>query len=221
MVVFSVVFGQLVQVPSGGIPTPLFYYAALVPWTWFSNSLAAASDSLVGQAHLVRRVYFPRLLVPLARILATCVDYLLALSVLVGMILWYGYVPSPLALIVIPAMTLLTLLTALGISLWFSAMNVRFRDVRYAVPFVIQLGLFITPVIYPTTLIEDEAVRTLLGINPMVSVIEYIRWVLLNTPTQIAPPLPMLVLSCATAFIILLSGLIYFSRAESTFADVV
>lgn len=216
MVVFSLFFGRLAQVPSDGIPYPIFSYTALVPWTLFAYGLTQASNSLVGSANLLRKVYFPRLIIPLAAVLSGMVDFVLAFLVLVGMMLAYGIVPTA-HLIWLPGFVLLALTTSLGVGLWLSAMNVQFHDVRYTVPFLTQFWLFATPIAYPSSLLSQPW-RTVYGLNPMVGVVEGFRWALLETPTA---PGPMLAVSTLVALALLVSGALYFRRMERTFADVV
>ncbi len=216
MVVFSVFFGRLARIPSDGIPYPIFSYTALVPWTFFAHGLSQASNSLVGGANLIKKVYFPRLAMPVATVLSGVVDFLLAFIVLLGMMLAYGIVPTVNALW-LPLFLLLALVTSLGTGLWLSAMNVQFRDVRYTVPFITQFWLFATPIAYPSSLLS-EPWRTLYGINPMAGVVEGFRWALLATDTA---PGPIIIVSSLTALTLLVSGAFYFRRMEKTFADVV
>ncbi len=216
MIVFSLFFGNLAKIPSDGIPYPIFAYAALVPWTFFANGLGQASNSLVGSANLIKKVYFPRLAVPISTVLSGVVDFALAFVVLLGMMLWFGIVPT-LAILWLPIFLLLALVTSLGVGLWLSAMNVQFRDVRYVVPFLTQFWLFATPIAYPSSLLP-EAWRTVYALNPMVGVVEGFRWALLGTNTA---PGPMIVVSSVAALAILVSGAFYFRRMEKTFADVV
>jgi len=216
MVVFSLFFGRLAQIPSDGIPYPIFSYAALVPWTFFANGLSQSSASLVGSANLIKKVYFPRLVVPVSAVMAGGVDFVLAFVVLLGMMLFYGIVPTA-AIVWLPLLLLLALVTSLGVGLWLTAMNVQFRDVRYAVPFLVQAWMFATPIAYPSSLL-DEPWRTLYGINPMVGVVEGFRWALLGTETA---PGPIILVSALVAVGLLVSGAFYFRRMEKTFADVV
>jgi lipopolysaccharide transport system permease protein len=216
MVVFSLFFGRLAKMPSDGIPYPIFSYAALVPWTFFANGLGQASNSLVGSANLIKKVYFPRLAVPIATILAGVIDFVLAFVVLLGMMLYYGIMPT-LNVIWLPALLLLALVTALGVGLWMSALNVQFRDVRYVVPFLTQFWMFATPIAYPSSLLP-EPWRTLYGLNPMVGVVEGFRWALLGSAEA---PGPIVAASALAALILLVSGALYFRRMEQTFADVV
>lgn len=216
MVVFSVFFGRLGKIPSDGIPYPIFSYAALVPWTFFAQGLSQASNSLVGSANLIKKVYFPRLSIPIAAVISGLVDFSLAFLVLLGMVLYYGITPT-INVIWLPLLLLLTLVTSLGVSLWLSAMNVQFRDVRHAIPFMTQFWLFATPVAYPSSLLS-EPWRTLYSLNPMVGVVEGFRWALLGTETA---PGAMIIVSSLAALAILVSGTFYFRRLEKTFADVV
>lgn len=216
MVVFSLFFGRLARVPSDGIPYPIFAYAALVPWTFFANGLSESSNSLVGSANLIRKVYFPRLVVPIASVISGVVDFVLAFVILLGMMLYFGIVPTR-NVVWLPLLLLLGLVTALGVGLWLSALNVEFRDVRYVLPFLTQFWMFSTPIAYPSSLL-DEPWRTVYGLNPMVGVVEGFRWALLGTDT--APGLIIIVSSLA-ALAILIGGAFYFRRMEKTFADVV
>ncbi len=216
MLVFTLFFGKLANIQSDGIPYALFSYTALVPWTFFANGLSQSADSLVGSANLIKKVYFPRLVVPLAAVLSGVVDFALAFVVLIGMMLYYGIAPT-LNVIWLPALLLLALITALGVGLWLSALNVEFRDVRYVVPFLVQLWLFATPIAYPSSLLP-EPWRTIYGLNPMAGVVEGFRWALLGANTA---PGPMVLVSALAAVAILVSGAYYFRRMEKTFADVV
>ncbi|MBN1217549.1 MAG: ABC transporter permease [Anaerolineae bacterium] len=216
MVIFSLFFGRLAKVPSDGLPYPIFSYAALVPWTFFANALNQASNSLVQNANMLKKVSFPRMTMPIATVFAGIVDFVLAFSVLLGMMFFYGLVPTINALW-LPLFLLLALATSLGVSLWLSAMNVQFRDVRYITPFLVQAWLFATPIAYPSSLLSKPW-RTLYGINPMVGVVEGFRWALLGTDTA---PGPILIVSTLVALGLLVSGAFYFRRMEKTFADVV
>ena len=216
MVVFSLFFGKLAKMPSDGIPYPLFSYAALVPWTFFANGLSQASNSLVGSAHLITKVYFPRLTVPISSVISGIIDFVLAFMVLLGIMAYYGVFPT-LNVIWLPFLLLLALITALGVGMWFSALNVQFRDVHYVLPFLTQAWLFATPIVYPSSLLS-EPWRTLYGINPMVGVVEGFRWALLGTQTA---PGPMIIVSSIAALTILVAGAFYFRSMEKTFADMV
>jgi lipopolysaccharide transport system permease protein len=215
MVVFSLFFGQLAKVPSDGIPYPIFSFTALLPWTLFAYALGQASNSLVGSSNLITKVYFPRLVIPLASVLSGLVDFVIAFAILLGMMVFYGVRPTP-AVFLVPLFLLLALVTALGVGIWLSALNVEYRDVRYVIPFLTQLWLFATPVAYPSSLLA-EPFRTIYGINPMVGVVDGFRWALLGSP----PPGPMIGVSAAVSVALLVSGGFYFRRMERTFADVV
>ena len=216
LVVFSLFFGRLAGVPSDGVPYPIFSYTALVPWTFFANGLALSSNSLVGSANLISKVYFPRLIVPTATILSGIVDFVLAFIVLMGMMLVYGIMPTA-NVIWLPFFLLLALITSLGTGLWLSALNVQFRDVKYIVPFLTQLWMFLTPIAYPSTMLP-EPWRTLYGINPMAGVVEGFRWALLGTEMTVGP---MIAVSTVAAVILMMSGAFYFRRMERLFADMV
>ena len=216
MVVFSLFFGRLAKMPSDDIPYPMFSYAALVPWTFFANGLNQASSGMVSHSNLVKKIYFPRLAIPIARVLAGTVDFVLAFIVLLGMMLAYGIAPT-VNVLWLPLFLCLALITSLGVALWLSAMNVQFRDVGHTVPFIIQFWMFATPIAYPSSLLA-EPWRTLYGLNPMAGVVEGFRWALLDTDTA---PGPIIVVSSLVALTLLVSGAFYFRRMERTFADVV
>ncbi|HYJ86797.1 MAG TPA: ABC transporter permease [Pyrinomonadaceae bacterium] len=216
MVVFSLFFGYLGKIPSDGIPYPIFSFAALVPWTFFANGLGQSSNSLVGSGVLISKVYFPRLIIPLASIFSGIVDFLVAFVMLLAMMIYFGLGPT-LNILWLPLFVTLALITSLGVGLWFSALNVKYRDVRYVVPFITQFWLFATPIAYPSSLLP-EPWRTVYGLNPMVGVVEGFRWVLLGTNTA---PGPIIAVSASAAVIILISGAFYFRRMEKTFADLV
>lgn len=216
MVIFSLFFGRLAKVPSDGLPYPIFSYTALIPWMFFANGINLSTNSLVSGGGLIKKVYFPRLIVPTASVVAGLVDFAPAFAVLLGMMLYYGIYPTA-QMIWIPAFLLLALVTSLGVGMWLSAMNVRFRDVRYAVPFLVQCWLFATPIAYPSSLLPEQW-KPVYALNPMVGVVEGFRWALLGTASA---PGPMILVSSATALALLLSGAFYFRRMERTFADVV
>lgn len=216
MVVFSLFFGRLAGIPSDDVPYPLFSFAALVPWWFFANAITQSSNSLVSGANLLRKIYFPRLVMPTASVLAGVIDLLVATTVLFLMMAWYGILPNWTALW-LPLLFLLELATALGAGFWLSALNVQFRDVRYAVPFLVQLWMFATPIAYPSSIVP-ESWRGLYALNPMVGVIEGSRWALLGTETA---PGPMVLVSAFAALALLISGALYFRRTERMFADIV
>jgi len=215
MVVFTLFFGNLAKVPSEGIPYPLFNYAALLPWTLFAEGINRSSQSLVQDVNLVKKVYFPRLVMPLASILSPVVDFIIAFTILVGMMFYYSYSPT-ISVLWLPAFILLTLVTSLGVGLWLSAINVKYHDVRYVVPFLVQLWLFASPVVYSSSLLPQRF-QIIYGINPMTGVIEGFRWALLGTE----PPGSMIAVSVVVVIVILVSGAFYFRRNEKTFADII
>ena len=216
MVIFSVVFGRLAGISSDGLPYPIFAFTALLPWTLFATGVSQAANSLVGHQNLLKKVYFPRLALPVGAVVIGLVDLAFASLVLGGMMVFYDVQLSLTALLVVP-LILLDLVTALGVGLWFAALNVRYRDIRYVVPFVLQAWLFLTPVAYPSSLI-DQPWRTLYAINPTVGVVEGVRWAVLGADTA---PGPLVAVSTAAALLILAGGLYYFRQVEGTFADVV
>ena len=216
MVIFALFFGKLAKMPSDGIPYPLFAFAALVPWTFFAQGLTFSSNSLVANQGLIRKVYFPRLVIPIATVASALVDFCIAFVVLLGMMLAYYVVPTP-AAVCLPLLFLLALVTALGAGLWLSALNVLYRDIQYVVPFLVQVWLFLTPIVYPSSLIPERW-RLLYALNPMTGVVEGFRWVLFDTNTA---PGPMIIVSAMAALVLLLSGLLFFRRMERLFSDVV
>jgi len=216
MAVFSLFFGRLAGIPSDGIPYPLFAFAALVPWTFFANGLAQSANSLVANQNLLRKVYFPRLAIPVAAVMSGLVDFGIACLMLLGLMVGYGVFPTA-NIIWIPALLALALVTALGAGLWFAALNVQYRDVAYVVPFVVQFWLLATPIAYPSSLLPAPW-RILYGLNPMAGVVEGFRWSLLGADTA---PGAMLAVSSVAAVAVLVGGALYFRRLEATFADAV
>jgi len=216
MIVFSVFFGRLAKVPSNGLPYPLFSLCALIPWQFFSTALAQTSNSVVTEKQLVTKVYFPRLAVPLSSTLSSLVDLLVSFALLLAMMAWYRVMPGP-AVILLPALVILALLSSLAVGLWLSALNVRYRDFRYTVPFLIQFWLFATPVAYPSSLVPERW-RVLYALNPMATVVEGFRWALLDGP---GPAPSMVVASSLAVAVTLVAGLYYFRRTEKLLADLV
>jgi homopolymeric O-antigen transport system permease protein len=216
MVVFTLFFGNLAKVPSDGIPYPLFSFTGLVPWTLFAYSLTESSGSLVTNQNLITKVYFPRLIIPLASVLAGLVDFAISFAVLLLLMLYYGVVPNAFAL-TIPIFVVLAVLAALSIGIWLSALNVEFRDVRYTIPFLTQLWMFVTPLAYASSLVPQRW-RLIYGLNPMAGVVEGFRWALLGKTD--APGL-LLAASIPAVVLLLIGGAYYFRRMERTFADVV
>jgi homopolymeric O-antigen transport system permease protein len=222
MLVFTIFFGRLARIGSEGVPYPLFSYIALIPWTFFTYGLTQSSNSLVGTAHLITKVYFPRLVIPIAAVLSGLVDSLLALLLVAPMLAYYGVAPSP-AVLLLPVFLLLAFATALGAGLWLSALNVEYRDIHHIVPFFAQLWLFVTPVIYPASSVTGKLKALglpdwLVGLNPMSGVVGGFRWALLGTPTC---PISLILASAIVALALLISGAFYFRRMERTFADLV
>jgi len=216
MIIFSIFFGRIAKIPSEGIPYPIFSYAALLPWTLFSQGTIQASNSLVSSASLITKVYFPRLVIPISAVLSPLIDFAIAFVVLIGMMIYYGVYPTVMVFW-FPVFLLLTLVTTFGISIWFSALNVKYRDVRYAIPFLVQIWLFATPVIYPSTILQGKW-RVFLGLNPMTAVIEGFRWSLLGVG-KIGGR--MIWASIAVAVVLFFTGIFYFQKTERSFADVV
>jgi lipopolysaccharide transport system permease protein len=216
MVVFSIFFGRLAGIPSEGLPYPIFAYSALLPWQLFAYALTQSSNSLVANEHLITKVYFPRLVIPVSAVLAGLLDFLIAFVVLIGMMMYYHIRPTT-AVWTVPLFVLLAVGAALGVGMWLSALNVQYRDVRYAIPFLTQIWLFATPVAYPSTLVP-ESWRALYGVNPMAGVVEGFRWALLG---KAEGPGALLAVSITIVMLILVGGLYYFRRTEKTFADVV
>jgi len=216
MVVFSLFFGRLARVPSDGVPYPVFTLCALLPWQLFSHALTESSNSVVGNQNLITKVYFPRLVIPIASVLGGVIDFVIAFGLLLVLMLYYGIAPG-LPIVTLPGFILLALLTALGVGLWLAALNAQYRDVRYTINFLVQLWLVATPVAYPSSLIPERW-RAIYGLNPMAGVVEGFRWALLG---KSEPPGLMLWVSIAVVVLLLVGGLYYFRRMEQQFADVV
>ena len=216
MVVFSVFFGRWLGVPSGDVPYPIFSYTALLPWGLFSKAIADAGRSLVTNRAMITKVYFPRLTIPLASVLAGIVDFSIAFVVLLGM-MWYYHIQITSNIWTLPFFLLLTLITSLGVGLWLSAMNVFYRDIGYIIPFLTQIWFYLSPIVYATSTVPEKW-QPIYALNPMVGVIDGLRWALLG---QEPSPGPLLIISSAMAVVMLVSGVIYFRRVERTFADMV
>ncbi|MFA0739420.1 MAG: hypothetical protein LKKZDAJK_002542 [Candidatus Fervidibacter sp.] len=216
MVVFSLFFGKLAKIPSHGLPYPVFYYSALLPWMYFAGALQNATNTIIEHQRVITKVYFPRIILPLAAVLSGLVDFGIAFLILIGMMLFYGIIPT-LAVLWLPFLMLLAVMTAFGVGLWLSALNAIYRDVRYAVPFLIQFWMFASPVAYPSSLVPERW-QWLYGLNPMAGVIEGFRWALTG---QGQPPQSLFAVSVLAVFLVLLGGLIYFRRIEGTIADLV
>lgn len=216
MVVFSIFFGNLAGVPSDGLPYPVFSFCGLLPWQLFAFALTQSSNSLVNNAHVLTKVYFPRLIIPFASMIAGLIDFAIAFVVLVGIMFYYDIIPGW-ALITLPFFVLLALAAALSVGLWLSTLNVKYRDVRYTIPFLTQFWLFVTPVAYSSSLVPSKW-QAVYAINPMAGVVEGFRWALLGKP---APPQALLIVSVVATAILLVGGLFYFARMEKTFSDII
>ena len=216
MLIFTLIFGILAKIPSDGVPYPLFAYSALLPWQLFVYALTQSSNSLIENARLISKVYFPRLVVPLASVVAGVVDFFIAFSILILLMFYYGVVPTW-GVLALPFFLILALGAAMSVGLWMSALNVKYRDVRYTVPFLAQAWMFATPIVYPSSMIP-EAWRWLYGLNPMAGVVEGFRWALLGTEIL---HLPLILVSATVVVISLVGGLYYFKRMEKMFADLV
>jgi len=216
MVIFSIFFGKLAGLPSDNIPYPIFSFSAMVVWTFFANGVTLSANSMVAEANTIKKVYFPRLAIPIAAVLSGGIDFALAFLVLLAMMGFYGIMPT-IAVLWLPLLLVLALITALGVGLWFSAMNVMFRDVRHAIPFIVQAWLFLTPIAYPSSLLHGTW-KVIYGLNPMAGVVDGFRWALLGVQSR---PGPMILTSTVVAIALLVSGAFFFRRMERSFADVV
>jgi len=215
MVIFTVFFGGLAKIASDGVPYPLFVLAALLPWTLFAEGLTRSTTSMVTNANIMTKVYFPRLIMPLSSIISPLVDFAVSFIILIAMMVYYGFMPT-LNILFLPVFLLLALATALGVGLWLSALNVKYRDFQYTVPFLIQIWMFASPVVYPASLVSDS-MRIWYGLNPMAGVIEGFRWALLGT----GAPSAMVLVSVGMVIVLLVSGMFYFRRMEQYYADIV
>ena len=216
MIIFTLVFGKFANMPSDGLPYPIFTFAALLPWTYFSKALSQSVSSVVADANLITKVYFPRLLLPLAAVVGGLIDFAIAFVFLLGMMAWYGLAPHS-GILLLPFFVLLTMLTALSVSVWLSVINVRYRDVGQAIPFLVQIWLFASPVAYPVSVVPENW-RFLYNLNPLAGIIEGFRWALLGSQN---PPLVSLLPTTAVVLVLLYGGIVFFKRMEKTFADVV
>lgn len=217
MLVFTLVFSKLAKLPSGGAPYPILVFAALLPWQFFSSAFSGAGDSLVSNAGMISKVYFPRLVIPASAVIVAFVDFLISLIILVGLMIWYGFEPN-LRMLTLPLFIFVAFAAAMGTGLWFAALNVKYRDFRIIVPFVVQFGLYISPVGFSSNIVPEKW-RLLYSMNPMVGVIDGFRWAILGGNTQLY--WPGLLLSLALIFVILVTGILYFRKTEKTFADVI
>jgi lipopolysaccharide transport system permease protein len=217
MVVFTIVFGQLAKLPSQGVPYPILVFAGLLPWQFFSNALSECSGSLVGNANLISKVYFPRLIVPASAVIVSLVDFMISGMILLGLMAWYNFIPDW-RILTLPLFILIALLASMGAGLWLAALTVEYRDFRFIVPFIVQFGLYISPVGFSSSIVPEQW-RLLYSLNPMVSVIDGFRWAILGGDAKI--DLPGFSLSLSLVFLLLWSGIWYFRRMERTFADVI
>jgi len=216
MIIFTVVFGKFANMPSDGLPYPIFSFAALLPWTYFSKALNQSVSSVVADANLITKVYFPRLLLPLSAVVGGLIDFAIAFVFLLVMMAWYGLAPQW-GILLLPFFVLLTMLTALSVSVWLSVVNVRYRDVGQAIPFLVQIWLFASPVAYPASVVPENW-RFLYNLNPLAGIIEGFRWALLGSQN---PPMVSLLSTSAVVLALLYGGIVFFKRMEKTFADVV
>jgi lipopolysaccharide transport system permease protein len=217
MLVFTLVFSKLAKLPSGGVPYPILVFAALLPWQFFSSAFSGAGESLVSNAAMISKVYFPRLVIPASAVIVAFVDFLISVIILVGLMIWYGFAPN-LRMLTLPLFIFVAFAAAMGTGLWFAALNVKYRDFRIIVPFVVQFGLYISPVGFSSTIVPEQW-RLLYSMNPMVGVIDGFRWAILGGDTRLY--WPGFLLSLALVFVILATGIFYFRKTEKTFADVI
>jgi len=217
MLVLTVIFGKLAKFPSEGVPYPILVFSAMLPWQLFANSLSESSTSLITNRNMITKIYFPRLIVPTSSVIVCLVDFLISLSILGVFMIWYHFAPGW-RILILPLFLLLALTTAMGVGFWISALNVKYRDFRYIIPFVVQFGLYISPVGFSSSVVPEKW-RLLYSINPMVGVIDGFRWSIIGGNSQIY--LPGFLLSVGLTLVIFLSGLSYFRKTERTFADVI
>lgn len=216
MLIFTVIFGYFAKLPSDGVPYPLFTYCALLPWNYFARSLSGSSNSLVGSAHLITKVYFPRLIIPLSKVFSGLIDFLIAFLFLIGMMIWYGIVPTK-GIFFLPLFLIIAMLASLGVGLWLTALNVKYRDIQFVVPFLTQIWMYSSPVAYSISIVPEKW-QWVYGLNPMAGVIEGFRWALLG---KMAPNGEMMVASSLIVIVVFLTGLYYFKKMEQTFADII
>lgn len=217
MVVFTVVFGKLANLPNEGVPYPILVFSAMLPWQFFANALSECSNSLIGNANLISKVYFPRLIVPASSVIVSFVDFLVSGMILLGLMAWYNFVPDW-RILTLPLFIVVAFAASMGVGLWLAALNVKYRDFRYIVPFIVQFGLYISPVGFSSSLVPQEW-RLLYSLNPMVGVIDGFRWAILGGESKLY--WPGFSLSLALVILLLYSGIWYFRKTEKTFADVI
>ena len=217
MIVFTIIFGRLAKLPSDGVPYPILVYSAMLPWQFFATSFSDASNSLISNSNMLTKIYFPRLIIPSSTIIVNLVDFLISFVILIGLMIWYHFVPSW-TIVLLPLFLILAIISSFGAGLYVSAMNVKYRDFKYIVPFIVQFGMYISPVGFSSNVIPDKY-RLLYSINPMVGVIDGFRWAILGGDTQIY--LPGFLLSIVLLFLILIFGVRYFRKVEGSFADII
>lgn len=217
MIIFTVVFGYLAKLPSAGVPYPLLVFAAMLPWNFCANALSESSTSLIGNANLLSKIYFPRIIIPVSSIIVSLIDFVISLVIMAGTMMWYGYLPDW-RIITVPIFLLLAFLPVAGAGLWFSSLNVKYRDFRYVVPFMLQLGLYVSPVGFASSIVPEKW-RLLYALNPMVGVIDGFRWALLNGNVELY--WPGIVLSTVLSLTLLVTGLWFFRKTERILADVI
>ena len=217
MLVFTFVFSKLARLPSGGVPYPILVFAALLPWQFFSNAFSEAGNSLISNSSMISKVYFPRLIIPISTVMVSFVDFLISGLILVGIMIWYGFVPDW-RILMLPIFIFIAIAAAMGAGLWIAALNVKYRDFRYIIPFVVQFGLYISPVGFSSNIVPEKW-RLLYSLNPMVGVIDGFRWAILGGDTQIY--LPGILLSMLLITVMVITGIMYFRKTEKTFADVI
>jgi lipopolysaccharide transport system permease protein len=217
MVVLTVVFGNLAKMPSEGVPYPILVFAAMLPWQFFANSFSGASNSLIANTSLISKIYFPRLIIPTSSVVVSFVDFLISAAILMGLMVWYGFLPTW-RMIALPLLILIAITAAMGAGLWISALNVKYRDFRYVVPFIVQFGLYISPVGFSSSVVPDKW-RLVYSLNPMVGVIDGFRWAILGNDALLF--MPGFILSIGLVVLLLICGIKYFRATERTFADVI
>jgi lipopolysaccharide transport system permease protein len=217
MVVFTIVFGQLAKLPSQGVPYPILVFAGMLPWQFFANALSECSGSLVGNANLISKVYFPRLIVPASAVIVSFVDFMISGMILLGLMAWYNFIPD-IRILTLPIFILIGCAASMGVGLWLAALTVQYRDFRFIVPFIVQFGLYISPVGFSSNIVPEQW-RLVYSLNPMVGVIDGFRWAILGGDAKIY--VPGFALSLALVFLLLWSGIWYFRKMEKTFADVI
>ncbi len=217
MLVFTLVFGKLAKLPAGNVPYPILVFAALLPWQFFSSALTEAGNSLIANANMISKVYFPRLVIPTSAVIVSFVDFLISFTILVGLMVWYGRLPDW-HILTLPLFVVMAFAAAMGAGLWMAALNVKYRDIRFVIPFVVQIGLYVSPVGFSSAIVPEQW-RLLYALNPMVGVIDGFRWAIVSGDTPLY--LPGFLLSLVLVLVILITGIIFFRKTERSFADVI